>query len=207
MTTDQSDNGFEQRLTGMLYRYNCPTADELGDFVLDMVDAEMREVIQLHVQHCPLCREEIETLQAFLEKDDPPLQDMLPIDDSAPTVEPSIRRGNLVPASAGIPAMRGVQAKSFKYDFQDDIALYISIREEASSIVIDGQFTVVNPETSINLSGALVEFWQSGRPVAITFVDRQYSFVSEIVQPIPTVVRIKALSHPMLSCELQIDMD
>jgi hypothetical protein len=56
----------DQRLRAVLYRQDCPTSQILGEYELNLLDAENEAVIQAHVQTCPRCQEELNLLRDFL---------------------------------------------------------------------------------------------------------------------------------------------
>lgn len=67
-----SDNGqsgpedFERELRRVLYRFDCPDAQVLGDYELDLLDASERIRVATHARDCDECSDELKTLRAFL---------------------------------------------------------------------------------------------------------------------------------------------
>jgi hypothetical protein len=57
---------FQQVLRRSLYRFDCPDAHTLGEYELDVVDADQRMRIATHVVECDDCRSELHTLREFL---------------------------------------------------------------------------------------------------------------------------------------------
>ena len=62
---DEEEN-FERRLRSSVYRFDCPSAQTLGEYELDLVGPEDRTRIAGHVLECSECREDLETLRSFL---------------------------------------------------------------------------------------------------------------------------------------------
>jgi hypothetical protein len=67
--------GLEDRLTTQLYRIDCPSPSDLGEFHLGMLPAAQAEAVRRHLGECPHCWREIAQLESYLT-------------DLAPTLEP-----------------------------------------------------------------------------------------------------------------------
>src|SRR5215475_2277599 len=57
---------FEFELRRVLYRFDCPDAQVLGDYQLDLLDASERVRVAAHARDCEECSDELRTLRAFL---------------------------------------------------------------------------------------------------------------------------------------------
>jgi anti-sigma factor RsiW len=62
-------------LARVLYRHDCPTTQQLGDYALRLPASADQVAIAAHVTTCPLCTGELAQVRAFLaiEADPPPL--------------------------------------------------------------------------------------------------------------------------------------
>lgn len=73
--TDPED--FERELRRALYRFDCPDAQTLGEYQLELLEAAERTRVAAHAVDCDECRDELQTLRAFLATPtpiaDPPL--------------------------------------------------------------------------------------------------------------------------------------
>ena len=56
----------ERLLRLVLFRFDCPTAEVLGQYLLGLVPAEERPRIALHAETCDECGAEVETLRELL---------------------------------------------------------------------------------------------------------------------------------------------
>lgn len=56
----------ERVLSRSLYRVDCPAAEALGEYQLDLLDAPEREQVARHVALCPHCAEEVAGLGRYL---------------------------------------------------------------------------------------------------------------------------------------------
>ena len=70
---DDEDISFENKLINHFYRWDCPNPFDLGDYIFQMCSSESGLLIQAHLNHCLLCRKEIEDLKDLLEKSTYPL--------------------------------------------------------------------------------------------------------------------------------------
>jgi hypothetical protein len=68
---------FERELRSILYRFDCPDAQTLGDYQLEVLEPVERTRIAAHAAGCDDCREELQTLRSYLALptmvSDPPL--------------------------------------------------------------------------------------------------------------------------------------
>ncbi len=56
----------ESRLTGALYRTDCPDATTLGEYYLGQSDRSQRQAIEAHLALCPHCTAEMAQLATFM---------------------------------------------------------------------------------------------------------------------------------------------
>ena len=57
---------FEQGVHTIMYRSDCPTADELADYVMNESSLDHRKVTEQHLSRCLLCSDEVQKLQTIL---------------------------------------------------------------------------------------------------------------------------------------------
>jgi len=62
----KANNEWENSIKPILYRASCPPAQDLGEFQLGMLDSTETAQIELHLQYCPHCVQELAQLDAFL---------------------------------------------------------------------------------------------------------------------------------------------
>jgi hypothetical protein len=63
-----SDDALEQQLRLTLYRFDCPDAQTLGEYELDMLDPVERTRIAAHAVDCDECTADLGELRSFLAK-------------------------------------------------------------------------------------------------------------------------------------------
>ena len=67
---------FQKTLTSQLYRIDCPSPLELGEYHLRMLPASQMLIIRQHLQECPHCAREVAQLEEFF------LGDLVPMGNS-----------------------------------------------------------------------------------------------------------------------------
>jgi hypothetical protein len=96
---------FQSRLSGALYRFDCPPPHTLGEYDLGMVSPEARSTIAAHVRTCVRCTDELAQLRGFL------ATELMPagVASGAAGVIERLRRvlATLVPAPS--PALAGLR--------------------------------------------------------------------------------------------------
>jgi hypothetical protein len=60
------DDAVEQRLRQSLFRFDCPDAQTLGEYELEMLDPVERTRVAAHAVDCNECQSELGVLRAFL---------------------------------------------------------------------------------------------------------------------------------------------
>ena len=73
----ESLEGFQKTLAAQLYRIDCPSSLELGEYHLRMLPASQMLVISQHVRECPHCTREMAALESFLGDQMPRPEDSL----------------------------------------------------------------------------------------------------------------------------------
>src|SRR5713226_3487863 len=53
-------------LRRVLYRFDCPDAHTLGEYLLDLLEPEQRQSVAAHAVECDACSLELQTLRSFL---------------------------------------------------------------------------------------------------------------------------------------------
>jgi hypothetical protein len=56
----------QQRLIGILYRFDCPSPLTIGEHVMDLLVEPVRTEFARHLVECRLCEAELKTARAFL---------------------------------------------------------------------------------------------------------------------------------------------
>jgi len=90
----EAEQAFEGGLMHRLFRVDCPTLDKLRDYTFGMLGGNMQKTIELHLQDCGYCRQDIASMKDFSERVTGELD--------IPATDPSTRtpKSPLVPASA-----------------------------------------------------------------------------------------------------------
>lgn len=152
--SDQQD-----RLTARLYRINCPSPLELGEYHLNLLSAAKKLVVAQHLRICPLCTREVAQLQGFLSNLGPAREPGLLNQAKlmiARLVGPQ-GQGALVPA---VIALRGETQGPITLE-ADGIVIILDLqRAPDDTITVLGQLGADNQD---EWTGARVELRQAGQ--------------------------------------------
>lgn len=192
-----AEDSFDRHLIEYLHRWDCPTPDALGDFYLDLADAETRSVITQHIELCIRCRQELETLKVFLDSKD---TGMLPFSTPAWSTRsmPSVGEQQ----GLGLAALRGDTPEPMQIRLENELVLYVMLEKRVTTYLLQGEFS--GPQAVEMLDRALVEIWQDDLLVATTFIDDLGMFSCELPQTKTTVLRIKPVGQPVIMCRLKL---
>ena len=175
----------QNRLTSRLYRINCPSSLELGEYHLHMLPASQMLMIGQHVRECPHCTRELAQLEEFF------LGDLVPMENSL-LGQAKVLIARLVGGSAGdstptFAALRG-EAKGPITLEADGIVIVLDIQPTNEGRVnILGQVAADNQD---QWTGALVELRQENELQSSTTVDDLGAFHSEGIMPGSKELRI-----------------
>lgn len=196
----------EERLTRALYRKDCPTSTELGEFHLQMVPEQRANAIRQHLAECPLCSREMAQLQDFLAglATDTELSPLERIRDRlnvmvARLVDAGLRPSlsgprPLAPAYAGL---RGAEAGPLVFR-ADDVRVVIQIDQDADHL--DRQ-DIVGLVTGLGSPQTVTaHLWQAGQNLLSVPVDNLGNF--EILDLPPAVYEL-ILSGPETEIHIQ----
>jgi anti-sigma factor RsiW len=65
------------KLHRLLYRFDCPSPHELGEYELGVVSPEARTQVAAHVLECPRCTDELQALRSFMAPEPMPQNGMM----------------------------------------------------------------------------------------------------------------------------------
>ena len=144
--------GFLQNLTRQLFRWDCVEPESLNDYVLGYSNQHAQ--IEMHLQTCVRCRQEVQQFKQFLDQTaDPP--------QASPTA-----------AFLGIPAQQAALGLRGESDLQkvvfrnvlDDVTveLFVGVQARSADYLLNGQF-ILSAEMESYLERAKVEIWQDGQ--------------------------------------------
>lgn len=69
----------QRRLRHLLYRFDCPSPQLLGEYELDLLSPEARTQTAAHVRDCPRCAEELQALRSFMSLEPMTLEPVRPL--------------------------------------------------------------------------------------------------------------------------------
>jgi anti-sigma factor RsiW len=178
----------QERLAAHLYRLDCPSPLQLGEFHLGLLDQEQAAAITRHLAECPHCTNEVAELKGYLAELEPTLEPGL-VERVRAQVQVLIARlvsgggGNarsrqpaLAPAFGGL---RGEEDGPSVYQ-AGDVQVTIEVQDSAGQgdrKVVLGLVMGIGPEEM------QVHLWQAERLVTSVAVDEFGNFVLPDLTP------------------------
>lgn len=192
-----------------LYRFDCPTPDQLQDYHWQQLSAGEQAHVQGHVQHCPHCQAELSELRSFLAPPKPVKSTQPAVAEAARGWEAQLQGAleqfrlvvaNLLtpptPQLAGV-ALRGDSDPASSATPQ---SLFFEAEETAISLLIQKEIT-----GTLLLSGQLLTIQTSSRSTV--------KLIPQALDTTPTAVEADAIGNftfPQLhpgSYQLQITLE
>jgi hypothetical protein len=184
-----SPEELEARLIAAFDRRTCPSADELRDYLFDLVEPARGDEITFHLAECPRCDLELAQLHSYL------------LDDLAPEGRPSAAQGALgrvhvavarlvsgardlllPPQPAFVPVyagLRGGGGEPAEYE-AGDVRVYANAQPDAETP--DGR-VLRGLIIGLDQAGWTAYLWQGGTLVASSPVDEGGNFSASGLTP------------------------
>jgi hypothetical protein len=166
-----------KNLSSHLYRISCPSAQDLGEYHLQMLSDDQTRAVSRHLKTCPHCTKELAQLKAYLNELAPDLE-------YTPMERAKIWIARLLPGGLG-----SGPTPAFALRGETDGPLIFEAGSYQLTLEIQGDPADPGSRTILGLviGGAdslqRVELWQDGRPIQDTIVDDLGNFIFAGVQP------------------------
>lgn len=159
----------ESSLRRLLYRFDCPESQVLGDYQLDLLDAEQRMTVAAHAAECDECTADLRTLRAFLATEpavsEPLGQRVRRIVATLFTPSPGLALG----------AVRGAADAAMRQYVAEDLTLSLAPGSESGSLI----GLVTGTEGIADLEGCPVRLHGATGTLATATVDDLGNFEFE----------------------------
>jgi hypothetical protein len=213
---DSDNNGnsgfidIDEKLKAEMFRFDCPSPLELGEYQLNLVPREEKQKIENHLTSCPYCREELDYSKQVIKtpfkagKQDslrdiptckviPFKQEIIYHDDTAIPLE-AVRSDG--PGSEN-------RKITIKVDKHRSLVMFYTITGENTHYVFNGQFV---PDTRMEnkIIGALIEVWQEENIRTTAVVDDLCAFFFTLKELTPLVIRVSHKEGTLLSIKLDL---
>jgi hypothetical protein len=176
---------FQNRLSHRLHRAECPSGLELGEYHLNMLDAQSIATIRKHISTCPHCRRELEQLNDFLDiltpqAKQPPLQQIQVL--VAHLIKSTVQPFDNLAGSTLAPAMGGLRDGSDEEHSSvyriNDVEIVLEIQSE---LPISHTRTILGFVRGMKADKLDVYLWEGEHPIVAVEVDQQGHFIFESV--------------------------
>ena len=177
----------EQKLLAQLYRYQCPSSEQLGEFQLGLLTETTTALVQEHVDGCPHCQAELTSLQSFMA--DTPLPYGLE-GVAEPAKKKSVRvlvaeliSGMMPGQAAAAPAVRGSGAFDGPQMYGTELYQFAIEVNEAPTNPVNRMITGLMLETDPDAAVDRVNLIENGVPFVDAEIDEFGNFVFDQVRP------------------------
>ena len=169
------------KLTTQLYRIDCPTPEDLGEYHLKMLSDEQTQAVRQHVGLCPHCSRELAQLETYLTDLAPEIAFSLreKIQILVAKLIPNGLDASLSPAPGPAFALRGEVDGPLMYE-AGDYQLNLEIQDDPTKT---GHKSILGLLIGGDDSVFEAQLWQNGRFLQQTNIDDLGNFVFSGVQP------------------------
>ncbi len=176
----------QDHLTARLYRYNCPSTAELGEYHLGLLPQDQGAALAYHLTECPRCAYEVSQLEDYLADPALTLEQPSLLEQATERVRVLVARlvnGGMNVDLLGQPALAGVRGDEREpliYE-ADGVQVVIEIHQDPDQSerrsILGLVIGVDNPDQ------LEVHLWQSDQPVATVQVEDIGNFVISNLTP------------------------
>jgi len=164
------------RLRASLYRFDCPSSSDLGEYHLGMLPSAESKAIRAHIQLCPHCAQELAVLESYLEALRPDLE--IRAGERVRVWIARLMSGSqaakgpgpqFAPALAGV---RGAAAGPLIY-MAEGVQIAMEVVEDVEQ---PGRGQLLGLVTGVETKGWTVQLWRLDERVAETPIDDAGNF-------------------------------
>jgi anti-sigma factor RsiW len=169
-------------LTARLYRFNCPSPIELGEYQLGILPGERAAAMARHLAECPRCAQEVAQLQGYL-ADLAPTLELSPLErvrEQARILVARLVSGGFEGRQSGYPALapayaglRGREGEPLIYE-ANQVQVVLDIQEDPRQ---PGRQTILGLIVGVDHPRELEALlWQDDQCIATISVDEASNF-------------------------------
>jgi len=180
----------QDHLTARLYRYNCPSTAELGEYHLGLLPQDQGAALAYHLTECPRCTYEVTQLEHYLADLAPTLEQPGLLEQATERIRVLVARlvnggmnvdllgqPALAPALAGV---RGDESEPLIYE-ADGVQVVVEIDQDPDQ---PDRRSILGLVIGVDDPDKLdVHLWQSDQPVATIQVEEMGNFVISNLTP------------------------
>lgn len=170
------------RVGSRLYRINCPSTLELGEYHLGLLDASKKLIVAQHLRECRHCQDEIAQLEKYLDEPTLRLDVLEPVRVLIAQLISGVgvNRDQADPSiSATFAGLRGGEEEPYIYQ-ADNFRIVIDIQDDVEQV---GLKTLLGLVTGSKSNELTIQASQEGKTIATSSVDETGNFVISQLMP------------------------
>lgn len=192
----------QHRLQRVLSRFDCPPAQELGDYELDLISSEERTRIAAHVVQCPRCTEDLQQLRAFLAEPVEPVEpSVLPFWDRLPRFFAI----PFVPTPTAAATLRGAADEEATRTYRaDGVAITLNVQPDTRGKATLAGLLMYEGAAAEEASGGEAHLTAADSTITSTEIDELGNFVFDGVTPGPYQLELLLPDRTVVIEDLQV---
>ncbi len=150
---------WQLNLTRRLYRFDCPSTNELLDFCWHDLSAPEARRVSAHLETCGHCRAEVAALRQVIveeETKEAPNESWEQVKDTLRAIKVTVAH-LLSPAPALAPALRGLPRGGLYRAGDVDVSITFTGPDDKGEHVLDGQILAPRPEEWVGATARLLD--------------------------------------------------
>lgn len=179
----------QDRLTARLYRFDCPSSGELGEYHLGTLPSDRAAAVARHLDGCPRCAGEVAQLRGFLADLAPDLE-LSPLEQARERIrvlvgrlvsggsqEGRLRVPDLAPAYAGL---RGEPEEPLFYE-ADEVQVVLDVQDDSDQ---PGRKTVLGLVIGLDHPAQIeAHLWRANQHLTTVPIEEMGNFVIPNLEP------------------------
>lgn len=172
----------QKNMKRRLYRHNCPSPMELGEYHLGLLPSPQKMVVTQHLRGCPVCRLEVAQLEEFMQEPTPQpdiiqsIRVLIAKLISGGGVSQDQTGSSLFPVSAGL---RGEENEPFLYQ-AGNVQIVIDVQDDVEQT---GNKVLLGLVTGLESDDFIIEVNRGGQMIATASVDEIGNFIVSNLVP------------------------
>lgn len=167
----------EDQMKQILYRLDCPSSTELGEYQLGMLPEGRTSLIRKHLAECPHCSRELKGLESFLRELQPDLEYSLGerIQVLIAELLPGLSTGSQARPVYGV---RG-EMEDLRVYQADDVQISIHLERDPRR---EGFYSLFGLATGLEPEGIAAHLWRGGKEISAVQLDELGNFIFSSVE-------------------------
>jgi hypothetical protein len=179
---------FEQGVHTIMYRSDCPSTDELADYVMKETSFDSPQKLEQHLSRCVLCSQEVQNLQMVLAVEEEFPEEVTP----SPPIWDQVKHwledleeqlvSVLVPRQLAAPQLRGADDRERILNYEhESVTVMLRLEKVVDGLKING--TIIDNEHEGLWAGGHTELSAAEQGRFLAIIDEDENFTINQIPP------------------------